>query len=1455
MKKSLIIFLLLIGQLLTAQEKGKTTLAPGEFESELIEFFSVKNKFGEKAAMQFIDDFDEYKEANQVLILGILNKMKSAGIKDFEYYDQFLKSAVLIDEFSKGSNQSTYSWLKAYGKHLDEIKGIRADREKFIESNYNVLSASLLNPKGKINWFVSDTLGGLKYDSSELIRYSFSNTDLKCGVGRDSLKIYEVNGAFIPAEQIIQVDEAKIYWNSKYYSRDSLYVSAKNFKINVGENGFTADSVALSSDYFIKKKIIGQLTDRVESGSAEKEVYPIFNSYTTDYYFKDIVKGVDYNGGLMVRGNTFYGVGGEDHSAFLFYKKSNKKAITLSSKGFIFYRDRFVSSQSDVSIALKEDSIYHPEIAFNYDILNEKLIVRKNNNRLSQSSYSNSFNNLDMYLKSFAWKRDSSKLFFTTEDYVDVPFVSNKYYEKEIFKQFQGTNNVNPLIKLRDMYDYYEGMTYFPIELVATYMRMPKKYASHLLMELGALGYVYVETDLDRVRFSEKFLNVVDAHKKKIDYDVITFQTPEGKPTKGTIDLDNGEILILGISRVNLSNEKRVSVFPSDSLTVLQNLYFKFNGNINVGNYEFEGSDYNFNYDDFTVVMNGNQRMSFYVPSWKRNNDGKFYYVKVRNQIDSLKGELFIDDPGNKSGKLRLAQYPIFKNTKDAFVFYDLPEIKDSVYKRDELYVKLDPFELDSLNAISSRMVQFPGVVHANGIFPEFKYDLKVQEDYSLGFIYDTEIEGIELYKQGVFNDEITLNMQGLNGRGRVSYLSSQFESTNVEFYPDSLMCVASGFNVDKIKTEKLSTPTVSADSVYVFWKPNSDSLTISLLDKPFVMYDGILTSTGKLNFSGSKLTGSGNVSFETADINSDYYNFYADYFEGYGLDFNLRENIDSPSEFGVINSYGKVDLANRKGHFLLEENNATVEFISNKYEAYIDNVVWNIDDKTVDLKSTNIEKIPWFVSLDPTQDSLRFQAKIASYSLITNEIKASYLEGIEVADALIYPDSLKLVVMENGWMEGFENAKVKIGVGRNEHVLEKASVVIESSDKFSGSADYFYKDIDGIKHPIHFGQLYVDSQTNTSIGVGELMFEEEFMLNPYFSFNGKVEVSGESNFLKFKGYSGIQNYCDNIETGEVPIYDNVDPKNVRVQIENFEDQSRYSFIYNGIYAVDSSYSAAFLSTDRSLIDVDFISAKGRISYDEPEACYVIGGDTINNIVENEVRFYNDECRLGASGEMKFYNPDQVIDVRAFGNVDYDMNSEEMKAELVLGMNFEFNESIMDAIRRDLELAGSKGVIDKESDLQKMAFSRLLNKPVEEKPEGGLFEFGQKLPKDLQFSILLSDMNFDWDSEQNLFLSEQNISVQNFNGGIINKVFNGRVEINKRRGGDEYTIYIVSQNGKYYYFRYRDNVLDFYTNQKLIMDMFDAIEEEDRSYEVNDIKYRFKKASRLKVKTFQQKYI
>ena len=52
---------------------------------------------------------------------------------------------------------------------------------------------------------------------------------------------------------------------------------------------------------------------------------------------------------------------------------------------------------------------------------------------------------------------------------------------------------------------------------------------------------------------------------------------------------------------------------------------------------------------------------------------------------------------------------------------FEKGKLYDGTYNRDKFYFKLDPFTFNDLDDISPDLLQFPGTMVTDGIFPDFK--------------------------------------------------------------------------------------------------------------------------------------------------------------------------------------------------------------------------------------------------------------------------------------------------------------------------------------------------------------------------------------------------------------------------------------------------------------------------------------------------------------------------------------------------------------------------------------------------------------------------------------------------------------------------------------------------------------------------------------------------------------
>ena len=68
----------------------------------------------------------------------------------------------------------------------------------------------------------------------------------------------------------------------------------------------------------------------------------------------------------------------------------------------------------------------------------------------------------------------------------------------------------------------------------------------------------------------------------------------------------------------------------------------------------------------------------------ERDDYGNEKLVKIKTVIQSVSGNLRIDEPTNKSGlrKDSFPQYPIFKSFDNSYIYYDRPTTFGGVYNR-----------------------------------------------------------------------------------------------------------------------------------------------------------------------------------------------------------------------------------------------------------------------------------------------------------------------------------------------------------------------------------------------------------------------------------------------------------------------------------------------------------------------------------------------------------------------------------------------------------------------------------------------------------------------------------------------------------------------------------------------------------------------------------------------------
>src|SRR5690606_28825506 len=128
------------------------------------------------------------------------------------------------------------------------------------------------------------------------------------------------------------------------------------------------------------------------------------------------------------------------------------------------------------------------------------------------------------------------------------------------------------------------------------------------------------------------------------------------------------------------------------------------------------------------------------------------------------------------------------------------------------------------------------------------------------------------------------------------------------------------------------------------------------------------------------------------------------------------------------------------------------VEFPVNQYVCRMDKFTWLMDSELVEMENTTRSNVdidagldlskPNFFSIHPKQDSLQFRSAKASFNMKERAIYCSSVAYIDVADARIYPEEMKITILKKAEMEPLVNSKIVANYITKYHTYINANTV-----------------------------------------------------------------------------------------------------------------------------------------------------------------------------------------------------------------------------------------------------------------------------------------------------------------------------------------------------------------------------------------------------------------------------
>ncbi len=1443
MKRSLLLLFLLLSVFAKAQKIKKFTPDREVFPTQLREFLEEetrvdKNDVLDPLLLEFntVWNSGSINEAEATAIYEASNQMLRKRITDFNSWKHWLQ--VIMHLETNEEEQYAAPWLEDFARFAKKNPA-RASVE-YLNTMHSTFYDNVLFDDGRVKWEVRSGFYSFSFEAGP--RFVFEGVDLWGFYKNDSTLIENTSGTYDPLRRTFTGQGGYTYFIRAGLSPDSATVELSNYMLNTEKTDFEADSVVLTSLVYVKEPLMGHFEEKLTSQSGRGiGTFPRFVSYRDDIVVPDMLPGANFEGGYSIIGSKFYGSGSPKKKARFTFAYEGKEVVRAESERFLLRFDKLYSEDVTAKIFLKEDSIYHPKLTIRYLPEQKLLSLIRSREGMGQTPFTDSYHNLDILFEVLDWKIDEPmmkmrNIAMGTE--TPVFFESQNYYRGERFERLRGLDSKSPLFRLKEMSEIY-GKRAFELEEVTRFMRMDQRNAHIFMMQMSILGFVNYDLDTRQVVLRDKIFDYIANYQKKRDYDVIQFVSNTSKEANASLSLLDYGLEIEGVKAIALSDSQKVGLFPyGEKIKVYEGLNFDFDGKITAGLFSYWGNEFKFNYEQFRINMTDVDSMRFKVRSFEPNALGQRPLVNVKTVLQDLTGELLIDHPNNKSGKVSFSEYPIFKSAKDSYIYYDKPQIWGGVYERETFYVQLEPFEIDSLDNISTDGLKFDGTFTSAGIFPDLQEEIKVQPDYSLGFQDVTPPGGLAAYGKGTFNNKISLSNEGLIGDGDLTYLNSAAASDAFLFFPDSTNGMASTYEITA-QTAPSQTPHVLGKNVFLHWEPKNDVLYTTSKETPFAMYDEVgMTTTGTLAHSPMDLRGDVLTEFYNAEARSKDFVFANRDFSADSLGFRVRVSPDAPWGFALEDANGTVDFNKEEGDFYLNSPSDYFSFPANQYITYMDHAKWNIPEKSFDLDKVGGDKLARMVSVHPRQDSLQFVSERNKFYLTNSLLESFKVPEIFVADAQIIPDTGYVAIDAGADMRTLNNATITANRETRYHEFYGGVIDIDSRKYYSGVADYEYLDEDGTPWPIRFEQIKVDT-SGTTVGKARIKQEDAFYMSPFFAYYGRVGLRADRVALDFNGYTHIEANCPSVSTDWFGFSSLVDPANIVIDLPEIDPDDRTKNLNNGIFLAADTTSgyAAFLSKRVPGADKQMFFATGKLYYDRQITSYVIVSDERFDDPDargNYLAFNNADCTMHGEGEMSIGSDRDQLSIRSFGTIDYNLNNDNMVMDLVMAIDFFFNSDVQKQMA--LSMINKEGL--EGADLSRPAFRIAANELLDAKDKKAFYEdiesYGapEDLPDEMRSTIFLTGVKLQWTPDATSFLSDGAIGVGGFGKNLVNRRMQGVLELQRKRRGDELYLYLEIDKVSFYYLEYKRNQLSLYSSEDEVMNIIKELDLKKRRNEV-----------------------
>ena len=1272
------------------------------------------------------------------------------------------------------------------------------------------------------------------------------DADLLLSTSGDSVTLHKVSGTAAPNSSRFVASAGTLDWT---ISGNPVSADLGGFDFDLSKPEFKAEPVTLTYPAVLDKPVKGALSyksTRRKPGAPDNG-YPRFISLTNDAVIKTLGPNISYVGGISLAGSRMLSAALDESMSRIVVSLDGEPKFRAASRAYILSDTLISAARATVTIYEgKKDSIYHPGASLRYVKAKKLLKLDREEGMYKDTPYADSYHQLDIRAHQLSWVLDKPEIDFavlSSKNNLTADFESREFFANTRYQQIKGYNKFHPLQMLVGYSQDHGNAKTVNVSTLAEFLKTSESNMRSSMGSLASDGYVKWEPQTGNVTILPKGYHYVGAGRGKKDFDHIAIKSLTGSGRNATLDLNTNELLVRGVDRFNFSDDTAtVYVRPDSSIVRIgKNRDLKFGGTVVASAMRFKGHDFKFDYNGFYVDME--KIDSMVIRSKAKRKPGKAGAAAseppradfaLTNAGKPSSGRLYINNPRNRSGRKKMSNYPSFDSKTGANVFFGKQDVLGGAYDSTMVF-DIPPFKLDSLNNIGKSASGFDGVFKSGGILPDIKTKLSVQDDGSLGFVYDAPKEGFSMYKgRGRMTGKVKMDGKGLQIVGTVKYGAGTFTSDDFVLYRDSVVAVGKTGTIAARKAKGVDIPKMALPDGYLMkWEVRQDSMYLTTPPKgdPIKLFANEAAKTS-YNFTGTALLtktgagGSGKLDGPQSFIKSPEMTFRTD---GYSAKrATLAIKSAEPNKPALTANNVTMDYELKKGYadFSSEGSKSTIDLPYSQFKTTLSGGRWDLQKKQVQLRrpADDAEQKTYFYSTNPEQ-GLRFEATEASYDLAKYSLDVRGVPHIASIDAWIVPDSGRVSVLPKGKLRPLRNATVLLDSLAKFHRLYKGNIKVESRMAFSGDALYRFKTTRD-SFAIKFANFTADSSafaggkrgrraddevapSVSTAAMGSVDSKSNFQLAPRIGYRGDVALNSQRRGLVFDGQVQLQ-FGQNRSGAEwFAVKDSIDPKNIALSLNNLKAEDGTTLV-TGLFMSDQSNKVypLYVAAQPDERDVAIFTVDGKLRYDERKDRFTIARHDADDpaIFQGSVMTYdNASGQLGFRGPMKFISSKKEVSMVGSGVGTANPDSARYDVDALMGFDIQLPGKAVDAMAKELEFVTKQSPEAQDgstNELYKLG-EFIGSKGVEAyTARRGVMEPIMKLSPKLAHTILLSRVNLKWDDKRRAWYSVGQIGLAGVGKTPLNALINGFIEIKRDNGFDWLEMYLEAEPQVWYYFKY-----------------------------------------------------